>query len=169
MNWLIAAWAIMIGICFALGLASFAVWMRRRDSANFRHLLIAVLAFAVSTFGYVEVRLMTLQSVNEVFPFLRLGHSLIFAIYLAMAIFVHVHFGTGRFWLICVVFASRAAVLVADYSSAVNVNYLAVRSLRTVPLLGEYASVIGEAVPNPWSVLVPLGKYPPAKPGALSL
>jgi PAS domain S-box-containing protein len=145
----------MIGVCFALGLMHFAIWARRHDADHLRFLLVSIVAFAVSTFGYVELRLMTAQSVSEAIPYLHLGHAVLFVVFIALAMFVHEHFGTGRLWLLWIVVAARVAVLVADFASDVNIHYLAVHSLRTATALGETITVVGEAVANPWSRLAP--------------
>lgn len=155
MNWFIAGWPMMIGICLALGLLHLVIWVRRRGAEHLRFLLVALVAFSVCVFGYVEFRVMTAQSVSDALPFLRLGHSAIFVIFIALAVYVYVHLGTGRLWFLWLVVAARLAVLIADFASDVNINYLAVHSLHTVRMLGTDMAVVGEAVPNPWSRLAP--------------
>jgi two-component system sensor kinase FixL len=156
MNWLVAVWTVIVGVCLAFGLTNFTLWLRGRGDAHVRFLLTAALAVAVSVFGYVELRLMTLQSPAEALPYLRAAHPIAFVIVALMALLVHVRFGTGRLWLLAAALAVRLALVVAGFFSPVNVNYLEVQSLRTVSLLGQQATVIGDAVLNPWARLGPV-------------
>ena len=155
MNWLVSAWSIMIGICLTISILQIGVYFGEITRARVRFLYLGIVSLAVAAFGYVEIRLITATSVEDALPYMRLGHSIVFVIFAGFALYIHSHFRTARFWLLWIVLAGRGIVLAIDFASNVNVNYLEVISLHTISFLGEKVSVVGEAVPNPWSRLAP--------------
>jgi PAS domain S-box-containing protein len=64
--------------------------------------------------------------------------------------FIHFYFATGRRWLLASALALRVLVVVANFTTGVNLHFAVVRSLEKVTFLGEQVSVVGNWVPNPW-------------------
>jgi len=155
MNYLVLAWAIMVGISFTIFVLNLIAFLQDVNRKHFRFLCMCLVTLAVCIFGYIEIRLMTATSAENALPYLRMGHPVVFAMFIGLALYVQDHFGTGRLWLLGVVIVARCVVLAIDIASEVNINYLAVTSLRTVSFLGENVAVVGDAVPNPWSRLAP--------------
>ena len=152
-----AAWYMMSGTCLAMGLVHLLIGLRRRQEPHF--ILVGVSAVAIAVIGIVEARIMSAGSVSEVVRWLRFAHVPIFLMLVGLVGFVHLFFGTGRTWLACTVVALRALVLLATYLSPVNANYLEVRSIATISLLGESVTVVGDAVTNPWTRVATLSLF----------
>lgn len=155
-NSLVAVWGAMIGVCLAAALLNLGLWLRRRDRSGLHFLLVGIVAPAVACVGYIEIRLMTLQSPGEGMMLLRWAYPFVVVAAVGAALFVHVHLGTGRLWLLGAAVAARAAILVANFASDGNIHYLAATSLHTVPLLGARVTMMGGLIPNPWAALLPL-------------
>jgi signal transduction histidine kinase len=146
-----AAWFMMSGACFAIGLVHLVIWLRRRREPHI--LMFGVSAIAITVLAVCEVAMMTAASVEEMVRWLRFGHVPVFFVLCGLVAFVQFFFGTGRWWLAAGVIALRAGVLLASFLSEVNANYVEIVSLGTVELLGESVTVIAEGVINPWTRL----------------
>lgn len=154
MNPPVVVWGAMIGICVAIGLLNLVIWLRGHGGDNVSFVFVGVAAFAVAYIGCFELRLMTLESASEATALLRQAHAVVFVLFVALALFIHVHLGTGRLWLLGAALAARVAVLIANFTSDGNIHHLATKSLRTVPFLGGHVTVAGEIVPNPSAPLL---------------
>lgn len=160
----VAVWGAMIGVCFAIGVVNVGIWLRGLRGPRGLHgsnkgvgfLLVGITALALVCIGYFEIQLMTLQSPGDGTQLLRQAHGFVFVLFVAMALFVHVHLGTGRLWLLGAVLAVRLAIVIANFAGEGNIQHQAVTALRTVPFLGGQVTVVDQAVLNPWAVLVPL-------------
>jgi PAS domain S-box-containing protein len=64
--------------------------------------------------------------------------------------FIHFYFGTGRKWLLASALALRVLVVIANFTTGVNLHFTVVRSLEKITFLGEQVSVAGDWTPNRW-------------------
>ena len=158
MNPPVIAWGVMLGMSLAVGLLNLVIWVRglQRGNSELGFLLFGITALAVVCVGSFEIRLMSVRSPADATQFLRHAHGVLFVLVVALALFVHVHLGTGRAWLLGAVLVARAAVLIVNFAGDGNIEHLATTELRTVPFLGGQITVVGEAVHNPWAVVLPL-------------
>lgn len=131
-----------------LALMHLLVWCRdRRSWAN--------LCFAVTVFGAIglavcEMITMATDSAEVFGRAIRWTH-LVYAIGVAGSLgFVHFSFGTGRRWLLALAIGLRLLVVVANFTTGLNLHIAAIHSLAKVTFLGEQVSILGEWVSNPW-------------------
>ena len=148
MNWVIAIWSALAGASLLLGLLFLLVWSHdRRSWAN--------LCFAISVvgaLGLVVCELITMFTGSpEVFGRAIRWTHLVYAIGIFGTLgFIHFYFGTGRAWLLTSALALRALVVVANFTTGVNLHFAVIRSLGKVEFLGQQVSLAGDWTPNPW-------------------
>jgi two-component system, LuxR family, sensor kinase FixL len=148
MSWITAIWSAAAGLSLAIALVHLLIWSHdRRSWAN--------LCFFISVLGVLGLaicELITMYSETpEVFGQAGRWAHLVYAIGVFGSLgFIHFYFGTGRPWLLASALALRVLVVVADFTTGVNLHFTVVRSLEKVTFLGEQVSVAGDWIPNPW-------------------
>jgi two-component system, LuxR family, sensor kinase FixL len=75
----------------------------------------------------------------------------VFILITASVWFVHVFFGTGRFWLAVTVTLMYALLLVVNFTSATSMNYLEITGLRWIELWEGATVPVAEATVSPWN------------------
>lgn len=114
--------------------------------------LFVTAAFSVSIYAVCEYLLMTAATPAEYGSILRWAHVPVWFVVISTCWFVHVYFQAGRVWLLWAIAIFRTLALVANFSSPLNINYLEIRSLNRVNVLGETLSVaVGTS--NPLMIL----------------
>ncbi len=131
-----------------MGLVYLLVWSQNRRSwANlcFFFTVIGVLGLAAG-----EMATMHAESPEAFGRAIRWTH-LVYAIGVVGSLgFIHFYFGTGKRWLLALAVGLRLLVVVANFTTGVNVHFTSIHSLQKIPFLGEQISVLGEWVPSPW-------------------
>jgi signal transduction histidine kinase len=137
-------WTLSAGVALTLVAVCGAVWLiNRRDPAS---LMLCCQGVAVAASAYIELRLMHSTAVAEYGELLRWYHLPIFLALSAQILFVHYYLGTGRIWLLWTFFASRALIVVVNFTVEPNFNFSSITALHQVPLLGQQVTAIAEAV-----------------------
>jgi signal transduction histidine kinase len=134
----------------AIALAAVCGWLwliERRDRAS---LMLCLLGLATAASGYAEVGLMHSATAAEYGEWVRWYHVPIFFAVVAQVLFVRSYLGTDRSWLLWAVIFARSVVLVVNFLTDPNFNFLSIDSLRPISVLGEQISVIARAVPRPY-------------------
>jgi hypothetical protein len=148
MSWISAIWSAAAGASLLMGLLLLLVWSQDRRSW-------ASLCFAISVLGALGLAVCELVTMYTGSPVvfgqaIRWTH-LVYAIGIFGSLgFIHFYFGTGRRWLLVSALALRVLVVVANFTTGVNLHFAVVRSLQKIAFLGEQVSVASEWVPNPW-------------------
>ncbi len=148
MSWISTIWSSAAGLSLAIALVHLLIWSHdRRSWAN--------LCFFVSVLGVLGLAICELITMYSGSPVvfgqaIRWTH-LVYAIGIFGSLgFIHFYFGTGRKWLLASALALRVLVVIANFTTGVNLHFTVVRSLEKITFLGEQVSVAGDWVPNPW-------------------
>lgn len=137
------AWMAMVAACLTLGLLHLFVWLRERERLDF--LAFFVLASGAAGFGAFELQMMHAATPQASAAAIRAAHVPLAVVVVGMAVFVRLHFGTGRMSLLAAIVVLRVATLVLNFTTGVNANF------EQVTALGHAA--FWEGVP----VAVPIG------------
>jgi PAS domain S-box-containing protein len=147
-NWVIAIWSATVGASLLMVVMMLLVWSHDlRTWAN--------LCFAVSVLGVVglavgEIGTMYAESPEAFARAVRWTHLVYGIGVLGSLGFIHFYFQTGMRWLLALAVALRLLVVVANFTTGVNLHFTAIGSLEKVTFLGQQVSVVGAWVPNPW-------------------
>jgi len=148
MNWVVAIWSATAGASLLLALVYLLVWSRdRRSWAN-----LCMFFSVVGVLGLLVCELSTMYAESpEGFGLAIRWTHLVYAIGVFGSLgFVHFSFRTGMRWLLASAVALRLLVVVANFTTGVNLHFLVIRTLQKITFLGEQVSVLGDWVPNPW-------------------
>src|SRR5205823_45824 len=122
-----------------------------RNRAARPSLLFSVLCVATAGTAWCELRMMHSATPQEFSTALRWLHVPMFFLFASLVGFVRSYLDAGSTWLAWSVIGSRAASLVADFTTGVNLNYLEMPQIVRVLFLGEPVAV-PQGTPNPWMV-----------------
>jgi PAS domain S-box-containing protein len=149
MSWISGIWFSALGIALAIALIHLSIWSHdRRSWANFCF-FISVLG--VLGLGVCELTTMYSSGSSAVFGQAIRWTHLAYAIGIFGSLgFIHFYFGTGRNWLLASALALRALVVIANFTTGVNLHFTVVRSLEKVTFLGDQVFVAADWIPNPW-------------------
>ncbi len=137
-------WSLAAGVSLTLAVVGGSVWVvERRDSIGPTLVLLGV---AVAASAYFELWMMHAATPVEYGRLLRWYHVPVFLAFLGQLLFVHYYLGTGRLWLLSTIVVARVVVLVVDFTSQPNFNFVNITSLKHLPLLGENVSAVGAAI-----------------------
>ncbi|MBN1919354.1 MAG: PAS domain-containing protein [Verrucomicrobia bacterium] len=154
MSWTTVIWSMSGGICLALAAVHFLVWCKARNS--WLHLAFAVSAAAAAAAGVFELLMMHSQTTVEYGQALRLLQIPVQVLVVSLVWFVYLYLKAGRRWLAWSIYVLRALILVVDFASAPNINFLEITALRQIPWWGERL-VVPVGVVNPWVYLIRVG------------
>ncbi|HMN75842.1 MAG TPA: PAS domain S-box protein [Burkholderiaceae bacterium] len=124
------AWMAMTAASLMLGLLHLFVWLREHDRLDF--LLFSVLAASAAGFGVFELQMMHAATPQASAAAIRAAHVPLAIFVVATAVFVRLHFGTGRSSLLAAIVVLRGATLVLNFTTGVNVNFAQVTDLGHV-------------------------------------
>jgi signal transduction histidine kinase len=140
-------WSFCSAVAIALAAMCGWLWLiERRDRAS---LMLCLLGLATAASGLVELALMHSATAAEYGEWVRWYHVPIFIAVVAQVLFVRSYLGTGRSWLLWAVILARSVVLVVNFSTDPNFNFVSIDSLRPISVFGEQVSVIARAMPRP--------------------
>jgi two-component system, LuxR family, sensor kinase FixL len=141
-------WSMAAAAALTLSLVHAMVWISdRRAVAN---LMFSVVAVALACMAPLELRLMNAHTPQEYGVWLRWLHVPIFFAITGTVLFVRLYLGTGRAWLGWSVIALRSVILLGNFATDPNFNFLEISGLAQVPFLGERVSTVAQAVVAPW-------------------
>lgn len=151
MNAVDLTWKAMASASLTLGLIHLFVWTRQRGQLDF--LAFFVLAAAAAAFGVFELQMMRAATPQASAWAIRAAHVPLAIFVVAAAVFVRLHFGTGRMSLLVAICVLRAATLVLDFTTGVNVNFQEITALQRGVVWGGEAVSIPVGTPNPWTAV----------------
>src|SRR3954463_10615926 len=128
MSWITIAWSMEASACLTLAFMHLVIWIRQRASLG--HLLFSVAAISIAGVAFGELSMMRSTTPHHFGLALRWVHLPLGLVMISVVLFVHVYFGTGRTWLLCLVCATRVLALVVNFSVWPNLNYSAITALR---------------------------------------
>ena len=149
MNGVELAWMAMVAAGLTLALLHLLVWLRQRERLDF--LLFFVLAGAAAGFGVFELQMMHAASPQASAAAIRAAHVPLAIFVVTAAVFVRLHFGTGRTGLLAAIVVLRLATLVLDFTSGVNVNFEQVTGLAQTSFWGGAQVSVPLGPANRWA------------------
>jgi PAS domain S-box-containing protein len=154
MNWVEIAWIMMVSASLTLGAIHLLVWLRQRT--QYTYLWFFVLASSAAAFGVFELAMMNAETPAAYAGLLRSAQVALFVFATSLVAFVHFFFNAGRAWLAFAVVGVRAATLIVNFTTGVNVNFEAITGLDHLEVWGvDIAFPVG--VPSRWNVLAQTG------------
>ncbi len=154
MGWIDIAWPMIGAVSLTLGLIYLLVWVRQPD--RYGHLLFFLTALSVSVFSIFELRMMHVADPQVYAATLRWAHVPIAVTFVGIVGFVLLYLRSGRPWLGLAACGLRGAVLVLNFSTGVNVNFVAVTAMQAVPIWGGESIYVPVGIPNPWAIVAQL-------------
>jgi len=154
MGWIDMAWPMVGATSLTLGLIYLLIWLRQRSQHGY--LLFFVAAAAVAAFSLFELRMMRATTADEYATTLRWAHVPIFILFLSLVGFVRLYFRTGRPWPGYAACGLRAVSLLLNFRTGVNINFVQVTAMLTVPVWGGESVQIPVGVANPYVVVAQL-------------
>ncbi|HOM13222.1 MAG TPA: PAS domain S-box protein [Rubrivivax sp.] len=143
------AWMAMAAAGLTLGLIHLFVWARQRARLDF--LVFFVLATAAAAFGAFELQMMRAATPAAWATAVRASHVPLALFVVATAVFVRLHFGTGRLGLLAAIVVLRVATLVLNFTTGVNVNFAQVVGLGHVGFWGDTLVSVPIGTPGRWT------------------
>jgi two-component system, LuxR family, sensor kinase FixL len=155
MSWVLIFWSASAGACVLLALLYLLIWLQdRRSWAN--------LCFSVTVLGVLgivvcETITMHTDSPDVFARVLRVSMLVYGTSVFGCLGFVHFYFfRSGKWWLLVVAGALRAAAMVLTFTTGPNLYMRHVYSLKKIQFLHSPISVLNEWEPNPWVVVAQL-------------
>src|SRR5262245_12072579 len=109
MNWVTVIWS--MGAAASLTLAGVHLFVWSKDRAARLNLLLAVAAFSIAIFAMFEQLLMLARTPAQYAVLHRWAHVPMFFALVSLLGFLRFYFGSGRLWLLWMVFGLRLVVL----------------------------------------------------------
>jgi signal transduction histidine kinase len=132
-----------------LGAMHFLVWLRDRKA--WPSLVFAVVVLGVVGHALVELGFMTARDPEVYGRYMRWSHLFSFLIIAGAVIFMRLYLKAGRWWLAGAIIGLRfVAMLMNFWVFDTNINYIEIRSLEFVTLLGQEVAIAGDADINRW-------------------
>jgi signal transduction histidine kinase len=148
-------WSMIAAGVLVLGLIHGARWSLERGARA--DLAFAILAMSFVGVAFAELNMLFAPTAEAWGEWVRWIHLPLFGLVVGTAVFVHLHLGTGRRWLLWSLIAVRAAILGLNFWLDPNFNFSEIASIHRVLFLGEPVSIVGEAVPGKLQFLGLLG------------
>lgn len=140
-------WSFCAAIALVVAVVCGLLWLiERRDRAS---LMLCLVGIAAATSTYIELAMMRSATAVEYGVWLRWYHVPVFFALLGLVLFVHYYLGTGRLWAIRAFILARLVVLLVNFFTTPNANFLSLDLLHA-SFLGEQVAVVGRSVFRPW-------------------
>jgi len=149
MNRVDLAWMAMAAASLTLGLIHLFVWVRQRERLDF--LVFFVLAVSAAAWGAFELQMMRATTPAAWSAAVRAGHVPLAIFVVGTALFVRLHFGTGRMALLVAIVGLRVLTLLLNFTTGVNVNFEQVTSLGQAALWPGSFVAVPLGVANRWA------------------
>lgn len=150
MSWINIVWPMIAAACLTLALIHLGIWFKQRP--QYAYLAFSILALTVASFAVFEWLLMRSETTQRYGALLRWLHVPVFVGTLALVGFVRFYFRAGRVWLAYAACGLRLLALILNFVAGVNLNYLAITTVRQLPILGDSVTV-ATGVPNPLQIV----------------
>jgi hypothetical protein len=147
MSWVTIVWSMNAGACLVLGGVCFLVWCKRHES--WPHLLFSCSAVAAAAIALIELAMLHGKTVGQYAALIRWIHLPTWVLTLSFVAFVRLYLHAGPRWLAWSIYGLRTVVVILNFISTPNINFLAITSTRHFSWWG------GEIVSVPVGVRIP--------------
>ena len=151
LSYVTVVWSMIATGALLLGLMHLARWSMDRSAR-------ADLTFSVVALAFVGVSIAELGTMHARTPeawglWVKWCHVPLAVLIIGTIAFVRQYLGTGRVWLAYLVIGMRLVILAINLFADPNVNFERIDSIARIEFLGDYVSVVGEAVTGRWQFL----------------
>jgi len=153
MSWVTFIWSMTAGICLTLAAVHFLVWTRRRD--EWANLVFSITATAAAGYAVLDLAAQHAQAPAEYGELWRWALSLGMIEGVLIVWFIRLYLRAGRLWLLWLICALRALMLVLNFVPGSNFYFREINDLQQTLFLGELISR-PHGVLHPWVLLMPL-------------
>jgi PAS domain S-box-containing protein len=140
-------WSMVAAACLMLAGIHVLVWLRHR--AAITSLALVFSSLGVVGFAAAELCLMYAETTDGFAALLRWTNAPVLCFVIGIVVFVRADFRTGRPALAALAIGLRALLLVVGFFPGPCIQYREILSLRKTALLGEWVTVVDQAVPSP--------------------
>jgi two-component system sensor kinase FixL len=148
MDWITVIFSMVASACLTLAAVHYLVWFRQRDA--WANLMFALLVTSTAGMAAIELAMAREESAVAYGQWVRWYHVPVWGVFVSLVGFIHFYFRAGRPWLAWLACGLRTLVLVVNFLTAVNFNYVEISAVKKVEFLGGLASVaVGE--PSMWT------------------
>jgi len=150
MSWITVIWSMVAAACLTLAAMHLLVWFKKRTA--WANLLFSVTAAAAAAVAFCELSMMRAETPEQFGTMLRWFHVPVWAIIVALVVFVRLHLRAGRSWLAWTICTLRTFSLLLNFVVGQDLNYREVTGLRHIPFFGE-SVVVAEGASNPFMLV----------------
>lgn len=137
-------WSATAGAALVLGIVHALVGVYDRRARG--NLAFAFAALGLATATMFELEMLSAGSPERWGELLWWMHLPMSVLVVGMAVFMHLHLGAGRRWLLMALIAMRAVILVLNFISDPNFNFQRIDAVGQIHFLGEPVTVVTSAV-----------------------
>lgn len=141
-------WSGVAAATLLLALVHLVIWLQDRKA--YVNLVLTVIALSLVGIAFTELGMMFSTSPGEWANWVRWCHLPLFFFFCGIVVFVRLHLGTGRLWLMWSILAMRGLILVLNFLHPPNFNFDSVTELRSMQFLGDTVSVLGAGETGRW-------------------
>ena len=151
LSFVTVVWSMIATGALLLGLMHLARWSMDRSARV--DLTFSVVALAFVGVAIAEVGTMHAHTPDAWGLWVKWCHVPLAVMVIGTIVFVRQYLGTGRAWLATLIIGMRLLILAINLAVYPNVNFERIDSIAHIEFLGEYVSVVGEAVTGRWQFL----------------
>jgi PAS domain S-box-containing protein len=143
MDWITVIFSMVAAACLTLATVHGLVWLRQRSA--WANLMFALLLTCMAGMASLELAMARETSAAAYGQWMRWYHVPAWGVFVSLVGFIHFYFHSGRLWLAWLACGLRTLVLMVNFFSTVNFNYVSISAVKRVEFLGGQASVaVGE-------------------------
>ncbi|HMN45518.1 MAG TPA: ATP-binding protein [Povalibacter sp.] len=140
MSYVTIFWSGAAAAALLLCIIHTAVWIQDRNAHP--SLALAIIAVSLTGIAFTELHMMLAQSAQDWAFWVRWCHLPLFIHFAAIVFFVRLYLGTGRTWLMWTIVAMRLVIVIVNFLSDTNFNFVRVDAIGHIRFLGEQVAVV---------------------------
>ncbi len=148
MSWITILYVMTAALSATIAGIYLAAWLMQRDA--WAYLMFVLLAFSIAGLAATELWMLRAQTPADYATALRWLHVPVWSGFLALVGLVQLRLRPRFVWVGWLAVGLRTVSLVANFTSGLNLNHLALTEIAHVSLLGEPVATAVAVTPNPW-------------------
>lgn len=148
MSWITILYVMTAALSATIAGIYLAAWLMQRDA--WAYLMFVLLAFSIAGLAATELWMLRAQTPADYATALRWLHVPVWSGFLSLVGLVQLRLRPRFVWVGWLAVGLRTVSLVANFTSGLNLNHLALTEIAHVSLLGEPVATAVAVTPNPW-------------------
>src|SRR5882672_256993 len=149
LSWVTIVWSAIASACLAFALVHLGIWLKQTGERA--HLVFSVLAVSVAAIAACELLLMRAQTPAQFGEILHWRQVPVFILFVAIVLYLRLHFRAGSLWLGAGACGLRFLVLVFSFSFEPNFYYREITGLQQVEMPGGEMVSVAVGTASPWT------------------